>query len=1072
MEGVGDRLGESLARLLSDPQGIERLRRVPFLPRPTVVPRADQLEQEVLRADDLLVLHLTFVGLRLEPSHGSRHLVRAEGPDPALVVARFPTQHLGEEAFWEVLGDYETDSRGIDYSDPSESPTVPVRALAAGPSRVAFAVPEESLPTPYRLADLLLLLSRSPLAVVGPAREPPTDALGEPGETETAIELPFRLLISPPEGSRFPSSPMPKRLAGRAELWHARLAAPGAEGPGELSAPLPPVRAVWTRSPTHPFTGQTPPGFQLPPQGAEEPWRMSLNDYDRAALVHLTANSQWQYNGRRWNPLPVRAERLHLSALGGWLDSAGAWPDPLPPEISVEAWRHRAAMGRDSFVQVIYAGYLFPFGHRASLVKVTERRFHPELNDAAFLRQHLHIVVREPERTYWGLGQAQERPTPSDSKARRMPFERVLIRTLVTPSLLAPDKEVPQGLSADSAFWPTVPGPSGAVEFAFHLQGFDFDGQPVDFAMPLLFVNKSIAVDPPVEPDESDPRYRLDQVTETFAMDARARVPTGGAKVAFAPSEQAGDTSQAAVALTFGAVRQTPDAETNRPRFYPQLAGAEVTLPAVAAVLGKADAVPVHLPDLFANSGIGSGANAAGVYLAIGPGGGAPGSLPLDFSAQGDRSGGLIKPSFEISGLSRAHGVVAGNLETLAKGAFDPKQYFGGALNAKVFGVFSLAALVEPGSARPPSAEALRSGDGLDTPRLVATREGPDRVAIRMQWNPLIQPVMDIFVPGGQRNLRLDATIHVAADGAGSATSEVTCSLVDFELHLIGADPFLILRFDRLEFRSKSGAKPDVECALSPGVGVEFAGPLRFVQSLRELIPQDGFSDPPALATTPDGVEANYGLALPDLALGMFSLQNLRLSAGLSMPFVGRPLAFRFAFCERQEPFTLTVTFIGGGGFFALVIDPNGVQQLEAALEFGACIALNFGVASGSVHVMAGIYFAMGREDTRDVVKLTGYLRVGGQVEVLGLISASIELYLSVMWEVASGKVTGRATLTVEVDISFFSTSVEITCERRFAGSAGDPTLEEVMSPYPDPWTLPPEHAEIDPWEEYCSAYA
>src|SRR5207247_4218399 len=126
---------------------------------------------------------------------------------------------------------------------------------------------------------------------------------------------------------------------------------------------------------------------------------------------------------------------------------------------------------------------------------------------------------------------------------------------------------------------------------------------------------------------------------------------------------------------------------------------------------------------------------------------------------------------------------------------------------------------------------------------------------------------------------------------------------------------------------------------------------------------------------------------------------------------VGKPLAFRFAFCERQEPFSLTVSAIGGGGFFAITIDPSGVQELEAALEFGACIALNLGVASGSVHVMGGIYFAVKVQKA----ELTGYLRIGGEVDVLGLISASIELSLSLEWELASGKVGGRATLTIQI---------------------------------------------------------
>ena len=68
-----------------------------------------------------------------------------------------------------------------------------------------------------------------------------------------------------------------------------------------------------------------------------------------------------------------------------------------------------------------------------------------------------------------------------------------------------------------------------------------------------------------------------------------------------------------------------------------------------------------------------------------------------------------------------------------------------------------------------------------------------------------------------------------------------------------------------------------------------------------------------------------------------------------------------------------TPAFLGGGGFFGVTIDPNGVQILEAAFEFGASISVDFGVASGGVEVMAGIYFRMEQDDA----SLTGYFRLG-----------------------------------------------------------------------------------------------
>jgi hypothetical protein len=44
------------------------------------------------------------------------------------------------------------------------------------------------------------------------------------------------------------------------------------------------------------------------------------------------------------------------------------------------------------------------------------------------------------------------------------------------------------------------------------------------------------------------------------------------------------------------------------------------------------------------------------------------------------------------------------------------------------------------------------------------------------------------------------------------------------------------------------------------------------------------------------------------------------------------------------------------------------------------------------------------------------------------------------------------------VKIAFFSVSVSLSLERRFAGAAGDPTFEDTVEP--------------DDWATYCGAFA
>ena len=80
--------------------------------------------------------------------------------------------------------------------------------------------------------------------------------------------------------------------------------------------------------------------------------------------------------------------------------------------------------------------------------------------------------------------------------------------------------------------------------------------------------------------------------------------------------------------------------------------------------------------------------------------------------------------------------------------------------------------------------------------------------------------------------------------------------------------------FRRIGFHAGSTGKPEVDVVFG---GIEFLGPLSFVDRLRELIPFDGFSDPPYVDVAPDGVTAGFDLTLPNVSIGVFSLENISL---------------------------------------------------------------------------------------------------------------------------------------------------------------------------------------------------
>jgi hypothetical protein len=197
----------------------------------------------------------------------------------------------------------------------------------------------------------------------------------------------------------------------------------------------------------------------------------------------------------------------------------------------------------------------------------------------------------------------------------------------------------------------------------------------------------------------------------------------------------------------------------------------------------------------------------------------------------------------------------------------------------------------------------------------------------------------------------------------------------------------VFINFKEFGFVAKSGAKTDVTVKLDPAKPLEFSGDLKFVEEIRKAIPPDLFGDGPSLDIAPTGIRAGFAFTLPPVSVGVFALKDVSLGAALTLPFLDGKPTLDFNVSTREHPFLLAVMFFGGGGFFRLQLDTAGIKIVEAAFEFGAQASIDLGIASGGVYIMAGIYFKLERvEPSNDLVPtLSGYLRMGGYLSVLGL---------------------------------------------------------------------------------------
>lgn len=449
-----------------------------------------------------------------------------------------------------------------------------------------------------------------------------------------------------------------------------------------------------------------------------------------------------------YRPQPLGVSELTLTALGGSFDTdtnfvppasakvvpVGKWVnwaksqnpgEALFDAFSIERWRQDTRLGRDIRVEVVYKGFLFPVGHRASLVKLTERRFMTgpggiAAGPVAFLVQRFFLRVGTPLKTYPTLGQP--------NGGRRWPVERLEILTRITPDILDPtdattaDKEVRweeatngrillrsdpknKAVLPGLVFWPRVRAREGG-EISFELQ---IDARGARTRLPLIFVDNTAANDKStmqvlaeeysrLKSDAADPKRAI--------VDPRRILHLGGGKRRYAAEKEPDGTSfetrqwvieaegQEDAAPTVDAQRQIKFTNNkydfgsllqgvDQPPFYPAIAEAEVRIAQVDRLVGRpTDGIRVIFDaeyrafgfpkdDRLTTPGSDNPTETEAktdVYLDfLKP-------VSLDPGAAGDRTGGAVRPNTPLVALSRSRGPVGNKtyLDALSKPALGP----------------------------------------------------------------------------------------------------------------------------------------------------------------------------------------------------------------------------------------------------------------------------------------------------------------------------------------------------------------------------------------------------------------
>lgn len=1000
----------------------------------------------VRRSDDHLALDFELVNLRLLSANGAApRIVQEDAAQPSLLFVHFPPQHIAEQAFRAAPGAQTT-----------------ARAVLANPSQLVFDVSDAiradgHLPLTI---DALLDWERY-VPVVAPIP-------GGAPEERTAIEVPYRLLLSPDADATWRHNRLPVSAAADGtvwtELWQTRLSTRPADPSQPPREPLPGERTVQVIA------------ARLP--AAPDP---VLGPADGPPLIpsHLD-------RGQIPKNSPIPLDYLALSSLGAWLSLDAHWTvDDIDQE-----WQQITAMGRDLYAKVVTLGYCFPFGHRAVITRINERTIERppnDVSDVAYLKERAFLTIIEQERDFDTLAAAYPRGT----QGREMPLRRVRMLTLRTPQIgINPADHIPFLINDDGS-----PG----QPFAFQLAGQDWDGNWVNFSMPLAFVSKA----------------ELEAGTVSVAtlatkLEPHAELPFDGQSIAYAPPAPGDKTTTFPTAKARFAGLGA--AGTLMPPFLPGISTANVGLPAVDQLLGttaSAPAAQLRFAEPYLAAGFNTAGNAGQLFATF--------SEPLRATFPAEQAGGFVTPKPNFAALSRALGPVSAGadpatsvdtaLQQLSNGKFDPKSFLG---DVKILGTFPLTDLVEAAvdysvaeldavtneiKAKTAKIEELRKrGEAaaaeikeleeqierifndpatlIKVPLLTSRvhRDGgvPTAVELEYLWKPKLvasngaQTIGDVLKIDQNTRLLIRSTTMQRL-GGGAPTSRVNGVLSTFTLTLFG---LLDVVFDRLTFDMEAGGSPTIVPRIK---SVDFGGELAFVKQIADKLIKN---NPFEISLLPEAITAGYRVPLPGFGVGLFTLKNISLVMSMTLPLVeGGAIGTRFGLSDKRNPFLVGVWWFGGGGFFAMEVRSDKQYMVELAIEAGAVVSLDVLVARGEVHAFFGIYAKIDSAARKIVIE--GYFRVGGSVSVLAIASVSIEASLSLRYENRNGQdvVRGAAMVELCVELAFFSKCVGFTIEKEFVQASDDQPLP------PDGETIGlvfpmAERLSRDDWRAYTRAFA
>lgn len=946
------------------------------------------------RYKDLLNMDLLLVNASIESELGQiPNIVKQDvSQDTVLFVSINSPQHIAE---------------GVISSQSEELDSDPIRSYSAGPTLLIFKIPDSLMTDtfkPLKLTIDTLLKWENYIAVLDPRIETLRNANQDsfPRALEnidniTKIEAPWKLYISPTKTGGWKHTINAISDSKYIELWHTRLGVKKSisDTEYEVDENDPIERKIFV------IGNET---VTVP----EEEFTTSLSNGNR---TDISVKSMTDNDGA------VHVDKLYLSSLGSWLEVSKTWSSGL-------TWVHKANMGRDNYVNVTYRGIICYTGHSAIYTKITERKFIDTPNgNIAYLEQR-HYVQFEQRTQYY------------NTKDRSLVYSSIEIYGDMIYEIDNPGSK--------TVFYIT----RNNKEIPIPLIGTDSLGKRIKFEGNLIFVQLG-DLNPA---DENYPEQCVERINDGITennLEANFSKRTSklhGQEVNYINSnsgyEPRKEDSLPTFSMTF-CCKLVPGEDLKvQPTLNDKKGTAQVIIPSLDNFTGKpseqfiSDSEVKSINIKFYQGYLDKSLldSIGQIYIQL--------LEPFNYkfsNNSADKAGGLASPNLSVYGLSRKFGPVNINsvgtesdveqaLSTFNEGTFDPSSYFD--LESKLFGYFDIREIIE----------VSRSKFDIETPKLTVIKDlnGLDNI-IEYFWRPKLKDYtigpIQFMVSKTESNRYL--TLHITIDKSDPLKPKVTAegTINDFELKFL---EYVTIAIGGLIFTKESGKKMKVSVN---EIEFSFKEELKILDTLKNSLPKI-LDKNTTIDVTKDGVEARYTLPIPDVQLGAINVANILLEAALYLPFGNKPLKFGFSFGKREDPFLVTVSVYGGGGFFGFVSGRDGIELLQAALEFGGHCGMDKGPASGSITVMAGIYLQIEKSEISSLIKniitVTGYLRASGNLDVAGLVTVTVEFFMGLTYTEGNNYVEGSVTVGIRVKVFLAKKTFKLRLYRKFyIGSDG-----------------------------------